>query len=77
MKLTIRKNNFKTKTDDDENMEKVSEDCVTENNSVNKMTTKENNNTLKLSKSTEDEPDKELFINSPIFCLFLKLFFLI
>ena len=77
MKLTIRKNNFKTKTDDDENIEKVSEDCVTENNSVNKMTTKENNNTLKLSKSTEDEPDKELFINTPIFCLFLKLFFLI
>ena len=76
MRLSIRKNRSEEK---EENMESkaVSEECVTENNSVNKMASKENvNNNLSLSKTTLDEPDKELFTSSPILALFLKIFFL-
>ena len=77
MKLIIRKNHIESKNESTES-KVISEDCVTENNSVNKMNTKENNmnNNLALSRITEDEPDKELFINSPIISLFLKIFFL-
>ena len=74
MKLAIRKNRHESKNESTES-KVMSEDCVTENNSVNKMTTKVINN-LALSKITEDEPDKELFINSPVISLFLKIFFL-
>ena len=75
MKLSMRKNRSENKNENTES-KVVSEDCITENNSVNKMTVKENNNKLALSKITEDEPEKELFISSPIFVLFLKIFFL-
>ena len=54
MKLAIRKNRSDEKNDIRESKE-VSEELATENNSVNKMTTKENNNNLTLSKITEDE----------------------
>ena len=74
MKLAIRKNRHESKNESTES-KVMSEDCVTENNSVNKMATKVINN-LALSKITEDEPDKELFINSPVISLFLKIFFL-
>ena len=76
MKLAIRKNRSDEKNDIRESKE-VSEELATENNSVNKMTTKENNNNLTLSKITEDEPENELFTSSPIIALLLKIFLLI
>ena len=76
MKLTIRKNRSEEKNGIRESKE-ATEELATENNSVNKMTTKENLNNLRLSKMTEDEPEKELFTSSPIIALLLKIFFLI
>ena len=76
MKLSIRKNRSEEKNDIRESKE-ATEELATENNSVNKMTTKENINNLRLSKMTEDEPEKELFTSSPIIALLLKIFFLI
>ena len=76
MKLAIRKNRSDEKNDIRESKE-VSEELATENNSVNKMTTKENNNNLSLSKISEDEPENELFTSSPIIALLLKIFLLI
>ena len=76
MKLTIRKNRSEEKNGIRESKE-ATEELATENNSVNKMTTKENINNLRLSKMTEDEPEKELFTSSPIIALLLKIFFLI
>ena len=76
MKLSIRKNRSEEKNGIRESKE-ATEELATENNSVNKMTTKENINNLRLSKMTEDEPEKELFTSSPIIALLLKIFFLI
>ena len=76
MKLSIRKNRSEEKNGIRESKE-ATEELATENNSVNKMTTKENLNNLRLSKMTEDEPEKELFTSSPIIALLLKIFFLI
>ena len=76
MKLSIRKNRSEEKNGIRESKE-ATEELATENNSVNKMTTKENINNLRLSKITEDEPEKELFTSSPIIALLLKIFFLI
>ena len=76
MKLSIRKNRSEEKNDIRESKE-ATEELATENNSVNKMTTKENINNLRLSKMTEDEPEKELFTSSPIIALLLQIFFLI
>ena len=76
MKLSIRKNRSEEKNGIRESKE-AAEELATENNSVNKMTTKENINNLRLSKMTEDEPEKELFTSSPIIALLLKIFFLI
>ena len=76
MKLSIRKNRSEEKNGISESKE-ATEELATENNSVNKMTTKENINNLRLSKMTEDEPEKELFTSSPIMALLLKIFFLI
>ena len=76
MKLSIRKNRSEEKNGIHESKE-ATEELATENNSVNKMTTKENINNLRLSKMTEDEPEKELFTSSPIIALLLKIFFLI
>ena len=76
MKLSIRKNRSEEKNGIRESKE-ATEELATENNSVNKMTTKENINNLRLSKMTEDEPEKELFTSSPIIALLFKIFFLI
>ena len=76
MKLAIRKNRSVEKNEIRESKE-ATEELATENNSVNKMTTKDNNNKLTLSKITEDEPENELFSSSPIISLFLKIFLLI
>ena len=76
MKLSIRKNRSEEKNGIRESKE-ATEELATENNSVNKMTTKENINNLRLSKMTDDEPEKELFTSSPIIALLLKIFFLI
>ena len=76
MKLSIRKNRSEEKNGIRESKE-ATEELATENNSVNKMTTKENINNLRLSKMTEDEPEKELFTSSPIIALLLQIFFLI
>ena len=76
MKLSIRKNRSEEKNGIRESKE-ATEELATENNRVNKMTTKENINNLRLSKMTEDEPEKELFTSSPIIALLLKIFFLI
>ena len=73
VKLSMKKNRQEDKIEITES-KVISE--ITENNSVNKMTTKDNNN-LALSKSIEDEPEKELFISSPIIALILKIFFII
>ena len=74
IKLSMKKNRQEEKIEITES-KVISE--MTENNSVNKMTTKDSNNNLALSKSTEDEPEKELFISSPILALILKIFFII
>ena len=76
MKLAIRKNRSVEKNEIRESKE-ATEELATENNSVNKMTTKDNNNKLTLSKITEDEPENELFSSSPIISLLLKIFLLI
>ena len=76
MKLAIRKNRSVEKNEIRESKE-ATEELATENNSVNKMTTKDNNNKLTLSKITEDEPENELFSSSPIIALLLKIFLLI
>ena len=77
MKLSMKKNRLEDKIEKTESKE-IAEDNITENNSVNKMTTKENNNNnLALSKSLEDEPEKEFFTSSPIIMLLLKIFLLI
>ena len=76
MKLSIRKNRSEEKNGIRESKE-ATEELATENNSVNKMTTKENINNLRLSKMTEDEPEKELFTSSPIIALLLQIFFFI
>ena len=76
MKLAIRKNRSDEKDEIRESKE-ATEELATENNSVNKMTTKDNNNKLTLSKITEDEPENELFSSSPIISLLLKIFLLI
>ena len=77
MRLSIKKNRLEDKIENTESKE-IQDDNITENNSVNKMTTKDNNNNnLALSKSTEDEPEKELFTSSPVVALLLKIFFII
>ena len=77
MKLSMKKNRLEDKIEKTESKE-IAEDNITENNSVNKMTTKDNNNNnLALSKSLEDEPEKEFFTSSPIIMLLLKIFLLI
>ena len=73
MKLAIRKNRSVEKNEIRESKE-ATEELATENNSVNKMTTKDNNNKLTLSKITEDEPENELFSSSPIITLLLKIY---
>ena len=76
MKLSIKKNRLEDKIEKTESKE-ISEENITENNSVNKLTTKDNNNNkLALSKSSEDEPEKEFFTSSPIIALLLKIFLL-
>ncbi len=77
MKLSIKKNRLEDKIEKTESKE-ISEENITENNSVNKLATKDNNNNkLALSKSSEDEPEKEFFTSSPIIALLLKIFLLI
>ena len=76
MRLSIKKNRLEDKIENTES-KVIPEDNITENNSVNKMTTKDNNNKLALSKSSEDEPEKELFTSSPIMALLFKIFFII
>ena len=76
MKLAIKKNRLQKENENTES-KVISEENVTENNSVNKMATKDNNNKLTLSKTTEDEPEKEFLTSLPKIVLLLKIFLLI
>ena len=60
MKLSMRKNRSENKNENTES-KVVSEDCITENNSVNKMTVKENNNKspIMISSSIQAELDND------------------